>query len=72
MVADGLDLRQPPIPAPFAVSYRVEQGTTTVSSWPLAVGQALPIIPLHLDGDREVLIDLEHTYREAARRVYLT
>jgi len=75
----GRDLGQPlpPTPTPFAVSYRVGGPTpdgTLVATWrrPLAVGQPLPTLPLPLNFRQEVPIDLEHTYREAARRVYLT
>jgi hypothetical protein len=34
-------------------------------------GQPLPELPLALDQDQAVVIDLETTYHEAARRVYL-
>jgi hypothetical protein len=37
----------------------------------LGVGQPLPELPLALDEDQAVVIDLETTYRQAARRVYL-
>jgi hypothetical protein len=38
---------------------------------PMTVGEPLPSVPLALNGERSLLIDLEHTYREAARRAYL-
>jgi hypothetical protein len=37
----------------------------------LKAGQPLPELPLALDEDRAVVINLETTYHEAARRVYL-
>lgn len=79
-VSDDLGLAEPPTPPPFAVSYRVgstvprgdEMGTAVgVWSRPLAAGTALPELPLALDEDATVPIDLETTYHEAARRVYL-
>ena len=79
-VSDDLGLGEPPTPPPFAASYRVgapvpdgaEMGTP-VGVWnrPLAPGQALPELPLPLDGDAAVVIDLEATYTQAARRAYL-
>jgi hypothetical protein len=75
-VAANLGLEQPPTPAPFAVSYRVggwEEDQTLMTVWrrPMAVGRPLPTLPLALTVRESVPIDLEHTYREAARRVYL-
>jgi hypothetical protein len=71
-IAASFDLRQPALPPPFVASYRVESGAVTGSSWPLVVGQTLPVVSLALDAEREVLIDLECAYREAAKRAYLT
>ena len=75
--AIDLGQQQPPTPTPFAISYRVGGPVpdgTLVATWrrALAVGQPLPTLPLPLNARQEVLIDLEHTYQEAARRVYLT
>jgi Protein of unknown function (DUF4058) len=75
-VSANIGLDQPPCPVPFAVSYRVGESVpdgTLVAVWrrPLRVGDALPSIPLALNLKESVVIDLEHTYREAARRVYL-
>lgn len=72
-----LGFPQPPVPTPFAVSYRVGEPVpegTILAVWrrPLAVGRSLPTLPLALTVDAAVGIDLEHTYTEAARRVYLT
>jgi hypothetical protein len=79
-IASALGLDEPPTPAPHAVSYRVggpvpidEQMGTTLDVWrrSLVVGQPLPQLPLALDGEQAVTIDLDVTYGEAARRVYL-
>jgi hypothetical protein len=75
-IAASLNYAQPPCPAPFAVSYRVGEAVpegTLLGSWhrPLRVGDPLPTIPLALTASQSIEIDLEHTYREAARRVYL-
>jgi hypothetical protein len=75
-----LGLGEPATPAPHAVSYRVgasvprgEEMGTQVAVWRrlLRVGHPLPELPLALDEDRAVVLDLEATYREATRRVYL-
>ena len=76
-VAANLGFEQPPTPVPFAVSYRVGEPVpegTLLAVWrrPMAVGQPLPNIPLALTVHQSIPIDLEHTYNEAARRVYLT
>ena len=67
------------MPAPFAISYRVVPAAKAgepcvLEAWrrPLTVGAALPVIPLALDSDRAVLIDLEGTYTRAAAESYLT
>ncbi len=74
----GLDL--PPLPPPFAAAYRVGEVVpvgddmgTIVGLWrrPLQVGQPLPTLPLPLSVHRSVEIDLEETYRRAAKRAYL-
>ena len=76
-VSDDLGLGDSPMPPPFAISYRV--GTpvpdgdamgTPVALWSrsLAAGRELP---LALDSDAAVMIDLESTYNQAAKRVYL-
>jgi Protein of unknown function (DUF4058) len=75
-IAGALHIDQPPCPVPYAVSYRVGEPVpegTLLARWvrPLKVGEALPTIPLALNVYQAVPIDLEHTYREAARRVYL-
>ncbi len=76
-IAVNLALEQPPCPAPFAVSYRVGESVpegTIIAVWrrPLTVGAPLPTLPLALTLTDSVAIDLEYTYNETARRVYLT
>jgi hypothetical protein len=75
-IAASLAFPQEPCPAPFAVSYRVGEPVpdgTVLGIWrrPVHVGEMLPTIPLALTVRESIGIDLEHTYREAARRVYL-
>ena len=75
-VAADVGLELPPTPVPYAVSFRVGEPVpegTILAYWrrPLAVGAPLPTILLALTVHESVRIDLEHTYREAARRVYL-
>jgi hypothetical protein len=75
-LAANLGFTQAPCPAPYAVSYRVGEAVpegTILASWTrrLQVGQSLATIPLALDARQQLMIDLEHTYREAARRAYL-
>jgi len=76
-MAANLALEQPHCPAPFAVSYKVGEPVpegTILAIWrrPLRIGENLPTIPLALDSSRTIPIDLEYTYNESARRVYLT
>lgn len=74
-LAANLGFAQPPCPVPLAVSYRVGEsvpGGTVVGVWrPLRVGGPLPTLPLALTTAESVPVDLDHTYREAARRAYL-
>lgn len=75
-VAANVGLELPPTPAPFAVSFRVGEPVpdgTLVAYWrrPLAVGHPLPALALPLTVAEAVPVDLDHTYREAARRAYL-
>lgn len=74
----GLDL--PPLPAPFAAAYRVGEVVpvgqdvgSLMGVWrrQLQVGQPLPSLPLPLSVHQAVMIDLEETYRRAAKRAYL-
>jgi hypothetical protein len=52
---------------------RDEEMGTRIEIWSrvFRAGQPLPELPLALDQDQTVVIDLETTYHEAARRVYL-
>ena len=52
---------------------RGDEMGTQVAVWcrQLSAGQPLPELPLPLDEDQSVVLDLETTYHEAARRVYL-
>jgi len=79
-ISDDLGLEEPPASTPLAMGYRVgwtvplgDAMGTSVALWrrPLVVGQPLPELPLALDEDTAVVIDLEATYSQAARRVYL-
>ena len=79
-LSDDLGLGEPATPPPHAISYRVgntvprdEEMGTQVAVWRrlLGAGQPLPELPLPLDEDKVVIIDLETTYHEATRRVYL-
>ena len=79
-VSADLGLGEPPTPPPFAVSYRVgapvplgDAMGTPVAVWrrPLAAGRPLPELPLALDEDVAIVLGLEETYHQAARRVYL-
>jgi hypothetical protein len=79
-ITSNLGLSLPPLPPPFAAAYRVGEVVpvgddlgSLVGLWrrPLRVGQALPTLPLPLTVHKAVEIDLEETYRRAAKRAYL-
>lgn len=77
-IAAELEIRDhEPLPTPYAVSYRYNGPSATGGSafgiWRrrLAVGSALPTIPLALSVQRSVIIDLEATYLRAAGKAYL-
>ncbi len=76
-MATEIQCRLPVGLPPHAVSWNVgapiPEGGQILEGWyrPLTVGQPLPTLPLALAGDRSLLIDLEATYNEAARRAYL-
>lgn len=76
IVAD-LGLALEPTPTPYAVSYRVGEGVpegTLMATWTraLRVGQPLAVIPVALNLQQAIDIDLEQTYQQAARRAYLS
>ncbi|MFO0928895.1 MAG: DUF4058 family protein [Gemmataceae bacterium] len=75
-----LGLGEPATAPPHAISYRVggpvpceQEMGTQIALWRrrLRVGHPLPELPLPLDDTQAVVVDLESTYHEAARRVYL-
>ena len=77
-IAVQLNLKQPPLPAPMAVSYRVGEPAATggrhLAIWrrPLTVGAPLPMIALPLTPEQAVTIDLDRTYSQAAKNAYLS
>ena len=79
-ISADLSLGEPATPPPHAINYRVgapvprdeAMGTHVALCRRLLVaGQPLPELPLALDEDRVVVVDLETTYHQAAKRVYL-
>jgi hypothetical protein len=78
LIAAQLQLVQPPVPPPLAVSYRVGEpapsGGRLLAIWrrPLSVDSPLPTIPLPLTPEQAVTIDLERTYSQAAADAYLS
>jgi hypothetical protein len=76
-LAANLGIDQPPTPAPFALTYRVGEPVpegTILAVWgrPMTIAHRLPEIPLALNLEEAVVIDLDYTYAESARRVYLS
>lgn len=80
--ADGIaaELQMPadhPLAPPMAVSYRVGEpaasGGRLLAIWrrPLTVGAPLPSLPLALNTDEAIEVDLESTYMRAAGDAYL-
>ncbi len=69
-------LQLPPEPSLYAVAYRpLRRGQgDEIEVWrsPLALGQALPTLPLGLRADRVIPVDFEATYAEACLRKRLT
>ena len=76
-IAQELQIRQPPLPPPLAVGYRVGEPAATggrlLAIWrrPLTAGAALPRLWLPLTVDSAVPVDLEQTYARAAADAYL-
>lgn len=79
-ITAGLGAELPPLPPPFAATYRVGEAVpvgedigSLVGVWrrPLEVGQPLPTLPLPLSVHQSVPVDLEQTYQRAAERAYL-
>jgi hypothetical protein len=76
-MAEELKCQLPVGPPPHAVSWNVggptPEGGQFLDGWyrSLTVGSALPTMPLPLTAQKVILIELENTYTEAARRAYL-
>jgi hypothetical protein len=72
VMGHGESFALPSAPALYAVAYRpvVRAGKDEVEAWPtpLAVGQALPVLPLALSAERCLPLDLEATYTAACQR----
>ena len=76
-IAAALSMEWEPLPSPAAVSYRVGEpapsGGRFLAIWrrSLGPGASLPEIPLALDVDSHIVVDLERTYSAAAADAYL-
>jgi hypothetical protein len=74
--ADQIDadlaIEKAPLPTPLAVAYRVGEPAATngrfLAIWrrPLEPGSDLPTLPLPLDVEHQIPVDLEQTYTNAA------
>jgi Protein of unknown function (DUF4058) len=77
-IAAALSMECQPLSTPLAVSYRVGEPAATggryLALWrrSLSAGDSLPEIPLSLDIDSRVLVDLERTYSAAAADAYVS
>jgi hypothetical protein len=77
-LARELQIQQPRLAAPLAVSYRVGEpapdGGRFLGIWrrPLTIGQPLPTVSLALTLRQLIDVDLEQTYCRAAADAYLT
>ena len=77
-IAQELETRRPPLPAPMAVSYRVGEPAAAGGRYvaflerALSHGAELPRLPLPLSVHKSVWLDLELTYLKAAADAYLT
>jgi hypothetical protein len=73
-----LQISLPSLPAPLVAAYRVgepaPEGGRFVAIWrhPLTVGQPLPRMPLPLNVQTSVLVDLDYTYQFATADAYFT
>jgi len=78
LIAEGLGETLPAPAAPSALSYRVgaaaAQGGRMLGVWQhaLVIGEPLPPMPLPLNVDESVMVDLETTYSHAATDSYIT
>jgi hypothetical protein len=77
-IAESLQIRQPLLPPPMAVIYRVGEPAATggrllgIWRYPLTVGSKLPTVKLPLTTRLSVPVDLEETYQQAAKDAYLS
>ena len=77
-IAENLEIEQPSLPPPLAVSYQVgdsyETGARPLAVWrrPLTIGAVLPVMALPLTVDVQIPVDLEQTYTRAAADAYLS
>jgi hypothetical protein len=77
-IAAASQFSEPPFPPPMAISYWVggptpDRAGRFLDIWrrPLVVGAQLPTMPLPLDGELKLAVDLEATYARAAAAAYL-
>ena len=75
--SDRFGLNRPPLPAPYAAAYRVGEETNpgrrlALWSFPLAVGEPLPAVPVPLTVHSSVPLDLDASYTAAAELCYLS
>jgi len=72
LLGHGDALALPSAVSLYAVAYRplVRAGAGEIDVWPtpLAVGQALPVLPLALNAELCLPLDLEATYTAACQR----
>lgn len=77
-IAEELHVRQPSLPTPLAISYRVGGPAASGGKWlaiwrrTLRVGEPLPNMDLALTVKSALAVDLEQTYMRAAADAYLT
>ena len=77
-LAAEMEIQRPPLPAPLAISYGAgipgNGGGRLVSIWERAIGVGadLPAMPLPLDTQTRIPIELEATYRAAVAKAYLS
>ena len=75
-IGERFGFQAPPLPAPYAVVYRVGRQTHPGRKWsmwsyPLAIGEPLPIVPVPLSLKSAIDLDLDATYTAAAEHAYL-
>ena len=76
-IAAELGMRQPNVPAPHAVGYRVGEPAPTggrlLAIWRrgISIGQSLPIMQLPLSAHESIQVDLQGTYNRSTEAAYL-